>query len=336
MSTAATALATMSAVGDRGFHAVSSSAGTTSTRQMEALEVKLMSMVAAHLREADKLTAFVGKNVESRMDALERRFSELERRFSELAAAPAATAGSAGREAGQGHGECSGGGGFERQAEMEHDEELRQLAEAERQAEELERRLEDVEGCRLGNSEAERSPRRGRRSGSGCAQSPKFSSQDHVLIAVQELEVLLQEEVKAVHRRCSVFQDSIDERVMMPLRDFEQRLQEQDQKVRQLVVAGQDCSSRLEEHEFRLGVSRTKLEMHDQKISRLEAMRWQRSSSGIGSDLGEREQYRERFGSCGSSGGSGAGLLSSNSPTGASSRPLHEDLQRSAVQPLTS
>merc|ERR1712151_196691 len=104
--------------------------------------------------------------------------------------------------------------------------------------------------------------------------------------------------MRAIHKRCTALQDTVDERVLLPLREVEQRLEEQDQKVRQLIGVGQDCSSRVEEHEFRLGVSRTKLEVHDQKISRLEAMRWTR---GIGSACGESERNHDTPTSSGAS-----------------------------------
>lgn len=316
---AATALATPGASG-----LAASSAAGVGVRQLEALEAKLLSMVAAHLREADKLTVLAGKNVEARLGALEHRQGELERDFSEFAVASTTSLEGAAKCSGfTGSNESSsrrGSGGIRERAAMPggDDEELRQLREAERHAEELERRLEDT-----GKLEAERSaPRRtaaasrrierGGGGGEACGMGgAEFSTQDTALIAVQELEVLLQEELKAVHRRCMGVQDSIDERVLLPLRDFEQRLQEQDHKVQQLVGAGQDCSSRLEEHEFRLGVARTKLEMHDQKISRLEAMRWQRSGSGCAGTEPSSGELRER---------SGSGLLSA-SPT-ASPSPL--------------
>merc|ERR1712228_990471 len=56
--------------------------------------------------------------------------------------------------------------------------------------------------------------------------------------------------------------------------DIEQKLQEQSSAVKQLMSVSQDCSCRVEEHEFRLGVARTKMDVHDEKISRLEARRW--------------------------------------------------------------
>merc|ERR1712217_611329 len=68
--------------------------------------------------------------------------------------------------------------------------------------------------------------------------------------------------------------------------DIEQKLQEQGATIKQLVSVGQDCSCRVEEHEFRLGVARTKMDVHDEKISRLEARRW---THGAGASNADRE-----------------------------------------------
>lgn len=95
------------------------------------------------------------------------------------------------------------------------------------------------------------------------------------LLVVQELEGLMQLELKSVHNHCNMLQDVMDERVVVPLRRTEQRLDEHDQKVAQCFVAVRDCSCRIEEHEFRLGVTRTKIEVHDQKIASLDKpFRW--------------------------------------------------------------
>lgn len=281
------------------------------SREAEALEAKVMAMVATHLREADKMTRFLGKNVESRLDALEQRQVQLERRVSEFTnmqrqkpdTGPSSE--KPGRKVAedlqqplQSSSRAKRTSRSERHLEaMDDGEEERQLRIATKEAELLEQRLQAAEAT-LGQQQqqqqqvhhpqkAERVDRNERSSAKAhiaAAESRQKAGTretgDAALLAVQELEGHLQAEMKAIHKRCTGLQDTVDERVLLPLRDIEQRMDEQDQKVRQLISAGQECSSRVEEHEFRLGVARTKLEVHDQKISRLEAMRWQRESSG--------------------------------------------------------
>merc|ERR1711879_234512 len=77
----------------------------------------------------------------------------------------------------------------------------------------------------------------------------------------------------------------VDEHVIMPLRSIEQRLTENEQKVKQCISAGQDCSSKVEEHEFRLGVTRTKLEVHDQKLVILDRSLRHKLRSSADADL---------------------------------------------------
>merc|ERR1712129_2328 len=82
-------------------------------------------------------------------------------------------------------------------------------------------------------------------------------------------------------------QEFVDDRAVFPLRDLERRLQEVENMVGQAQVAGQECSSRIEEHEFRLGVSRTKLELQEDKLNRVFASRWQQPYSTDGGSSAE-------------------------------------------------
>lgn len=96
-------------------------------------------------------------------------------------------------------------------------------------------------------------------------------------LAVQELEGLLQLELKTVRNHCNMLQDAMDDRMLVPLRRLEQRVDEHDQKLAQCFGVVQECSSRAEEHEFRLGVARTKHEVYDQKFAILDKqLRFQR------------------------------------------------------------
>lgn len=277
-----------------------------SAQQLDALEARLMTMVASHIREADRISAMSAQSVDARLDALEQRQTRLEGQMSEVLA-------QAGAQPPPEQPRVPSEGGTTTAVE----EEQQMLELAMRRAEALERRLEDAEAA---PAEAAPEPRR-RAAAAGPAPAAaavapeeearrrnaeaKRRSSEVAITAMRELEEVLQAEVKSIHQRCGAMQDLLDERTLLPLRELEQRLDEQDLRVRQLTTAGQDCSSRLEEHEFRLGVSRTKLEVHDQKISRLEAMRWQRGSSLSGggtfsSDAGA---------ACGDRRGGGCGVL---------------------------
>mmetsp|Transcript_121625 Transcript_121625/g.214440 ORF Transcript_121625/g.214440 Transcript_121625/m.214440 type:complete len:387 (+) Transcript_121625:169-1329(+) len=114
--------------------------------------------------------------------------------------------------------------------------------------------------------------------GHGQAGVSGMAPGEVALLVMEEVEVLLQKELKVIQKKCMAIQDVIDERVLEPLNRVEQRLAEQEQKIRELMDGGQESSSRVEEHEFRLGVTRTKLEVHDQKLAILDrALRWNRS-----------------------------------------------------------
>merc|ERR1712039_762920 len=160
------------------------------------------------------------------------------------------------------------------------------------QVEYLERRLREIEErvASVSKLAASASPMRSLEGYGLVDPTPctAASSAGQALMAVQELELLLRDEMKAVHRNCMTLQEAFDERVTAPLQSFEQRLTEHDQKVKQCIDAGQDVSSRVEEHEFRLGVTRTKLEMHDQKLISLDhAFRWIRRADIASGDMPE-------------------------------------------------
>jgi chromosome segregation ATPase len=86
------------------------------------------------------------------------------------------------------------------------------------------------------------------------------------LQAVQGLEALLHAELNEIHRRCNRLNENIEDG-LFPLRQLEQQVIEQSHQVEQLGAAGKEQACRTEEHEFRLGVMRTKMEVHDEKIS---------------------------------------------------------------------
>jgi len=148
---------------------------------------------------------------------------------------------------------------------------------------------------------------------------------DDAMQAVRELEAVLCAEIQCMHTRWGQLQESIDggrlsqpnhdlesklqdaihvgetplrdlerklhdvvdDRAVLPLRDLERRLQEVENMMGQAQMAGQECSSRIEEHEFRLGVQRTKLELQEEKLNRLLASRWQQPYSTDGGSSAE-------------------------------------------------
>lgn len=270
-------------------------------RQLEELEVKLMATLAGHLRETSKLQRLGERDTEARLVALEQRQVQLEHKFSDLADMVQERAASGGRcadaasppppTASQLAGGCRldvGGSSAAKSKTKTHvaDDETEMLRQAMLQAEALERRLAAATAGELSPREAPTPPPPAAEAEKPCREAPKprgghnadrvagaASVSELVLAAVEELESLMQVEVKALNKRFANLQDTIDERAVLPLRDLEQRLQEQDQKVRQLLGVGAECSSKVEEHEFRLGVANTKLEVHEQKISRLESLR---------------------------------------------------------------
>lgn len=274
------------------------------TRELEELEAKLMKVLAAHLREASKLQAVQDRQVEARLLALEQRQVRVESQSSEFASALQAVqdrlssdAVAHPREVPDRHDTST----------RESEDEQEMLRQATLQAEALEKQLADAEAraaaerpatgmaaetpLRSGADAPEKS--RQRTHGSKSQESAQklgrrggTSTSQMACVAVQELEALLHVEIQALHQRFTSLLDTVDERAFLPIKDLEQRLQEQDNKVRSLVGVGQESSAKVEEHEFRLGVMKTKLEVHEQKLSRLEATRWQPGGSASTSLLG--------------------------------------------------
>ena len=104
------------------------------------------------------------------------------------------------------------------------------------------------------------------------------------LLAVQDLEMAVNKELRIVHDRCNQFQDTIDDRILGQLRRVEQRVADHDRKVEQLLCDGQDCLSRVEEHEVRIGVARSKLDAQDHRV----ALLTDRLNSGLRSEKTDR------------------------------------------------
>jgi len=98
---------------------------------------------------------------------------------------------------------------------------------------------------------------------------------DEALLVVNDLDESVHQELQGVHRRLNALQGCFDERVLVPLRRLEQRFSEQDSRANRIIEDGQDHAARVEEHEIRLSVVRTKLEVHDQKLAQLDrSVRW--------------------------------------------------------------
>lgn len=111
-----------------------------------------------------------------------------------------------------------------------------------------------------------------------------------IMLAVQELESLLQTELKDIRKRFNNLQDTMEDRVLVPLHDCERRIDEHDHYVKQCLSTGEESVARFEEHEFKLGVLRTKLDVQDQKVARLDSMRWSKASS-LGCPKAERDSW---------------------------------------------
>jgi len=95
------------------------------------------------------------------------------------------------------------------------------------------------------------------------------SNTAEALRAIQALGELVHQELKVAHDRCNALQDAMSDNVMAPVHRAGQQVADLDAKVLQLVGETQDCSSRVEEHEVRLGVTRSKLDAHEQRITLL-------------------------------------------------------------------
>ncbi|CAE8582283.1 unnamed protein product, partial [Polarella glacialis] len=156
-------------------------------RQLEAIEARMLAMVAAQqvqhsadIREADKFSEFATKNMETRIEAVEHRQAALGSQVAELASAVKAI-----REQGR--------------------------SEACRTSILLAAPLE-------ASAEGLRAEAIGRTS---------LASADAALQAVHELQSLVRAELKGFHRRFELLQDALEDRALAPLREVELQLREQ-------------------------------------------------------------------------------------------------------------
>lgn len=241
-------------------------------RQLETLEVRLLAGAAAdslrqaaELREAQKLKAFEQRTLEARIGAVEMRQAKLDSLLAELS-------------------DCF------RQLHKDVSKQKGQLAGLQ------ELRIQESLGSSWPRDAAKIQVAAQEGPPSSPIKAPfqhegPTSSGDVVLLAVQELESLLRTELKAMSRRCALLQDTLDESVLLSIQDMDRRLQEQDLTVKRMASAAEECSARVEEHEFRIDVLRTKLEVNDQKMSRLERTRWSRASMDLsGSERASNSQ----------------------------------------------
>lgn len=233
---------------ERGSRAGPGTLDASALRQMEAMEARLMEMIAAAQRqfsdgllEADRIAELAAKKVDARLNSVERRTQMLDQRV----------------------------------------EELNKVAEAAAaQATAVEARLVQAEASR--GSATARTPQSPRGSGS-CGRNAPEALRREMLMLSAEAEALLQDGLRELHSRCDALQDALDDRATFPLRDLQRRLAEQELKVEELVSANEEHVSRLEEHSVRLGIARAKLESHDEKLALLDRWAGRGGNSGAGS-----------------------------------------------------
>ncbi|CAE8687708.1 unnamed protein product, partial [Polarella glacialis] len=113
--------------------------------------------------------------------------------------------------------------------------------------------------------------RLGAREASSAPASPgrEVPGRDEAFSAVKELDSVLHQELRVLHDRCDLVQETLDVRALSALRQLAQRMADQDSKVEQLFTDGQDCCARVEEHEVRLGVARSKTDAQEQRLALL-------------------------------------------------------------------
>eukprot|EP00927_Polykrikos_kofoidii_P052179 TRINITY_DN45966_c0_g1_i1.p1 TRINITY_DN45966_c0_g1~~TRINITY_DN45966_c0_g1_i1.p1 ORF type:complete len:283 (-),score=52.10 TRINITY_DN45966_c0_g1_i1:76-924(-) len=238
--------------------------GTTDLRrQMEELEDRVAmserKQVAA-LMEADKLAEFATKNCELRIDAIEQRQSRLERRIDDIVQNSQQKLTST----------------------RELEERLLALEERARSPTSISHK-EDRYATELSAVTADLAKRTANLENSlagECVDSRDERMRD-AMLAVQELEALVHSEIRYVHKTCNAMQHNIEDTIVLPLRQFEKRLEEQDQVVKGLLSGSKESLARVEEHEFRLGVLRTKLDVHGEKLSVLDRSAMRRPNEGL-------------------------------------------------------
>lgn len=101
-------------------------------------------------------------------------------------------------------------------------------------------------------------------------EKPKGGSADEALQAVHVLEVMLAAELRGINKRCNVLQDRLEDEAVLPVHTLKLELERHRLQVEQLLASSDSNASRVEEHEFRLGVLRTRQEVHDGKLNLLD------------------------------------------------------------------
>lgn len=278
-------------------------ADTALRQHLEAMEERLFSMIAnvqrtstAAMVEADKLADFATKATEARIDNVDQRQKDLEQRFGELVGAMEAMRHghrpSQEDERGAGCAQEPARAGRPSSAAVRNWRRVAAGLQPGAVAMSPRSSLSGPPELPASGEHAETSAGRRGRSKCKAHSAEKDAGVDsfanEVMLMVHQMEAMLHAELKVLHKRCNAMQDSLEERALIPLRELEQRFLEQEQTVRQLSSVGQECSSRVEEHEFKLGVTRTKLDMHEQKLALFErTSRWSRRGSDAGEDKAE-------------------------------------------------
>lgn len=282
----------------------------------------------ADRREADRLAEFASKSLEARADAQDRRQAELERRVARLEEGLAARgaviledtpwlppARPLGIEELQQL--CERTSALERRLQEAlhslHDRGLGLQAAAQQRLVDVEQRLQHVEELQAAAAVADgrSAPHAATASVQPATSAAVFeeapvppavassdaAAADEALGAVQELALAVDRELRSlrgdVHQRVGLLQETVDDQVLLPLKRIEQRMADSEHKVKHLLESGGAYSARLEEHEVRIGVNRTKLEVHDQKLVILDrALRWSRRIDGGAGRPGEADGQR--------------------------------------------
>eukprot|EP00929_Paragymnodinium_shiwhaense_P081728 TRINITY_DN4285_c0_g1_i2.p1 TRINITY_DN4285_c0_g1~~TRINITY_DN4285_c0_g1_i2.p1 ORF type:complete len:2382 (+),score=624.30 TRINITY_DN4285_c0_g1_i2:156-7301(+) len=206
-------------------------------RRTERLQERLRSSQAAREQDEDELT---------------RRLFELEEQHKALASScpEAASVGDSEAQLWQTQ--------RFRQLEMSIEEQFRSVEQTWRQqARTLEARVESVEASGLKGPPGTMEP-------SASSQTPR--RQSGISEEAEGLEAWLQQEVLVVRERCEAAQAQLEEHFAACLQGLERRVGDHDMKVDQLLAGAQDCSAKTEEHEVRVGMIRSKLDSHEERL----------------------------------------------------------------------
>mmetsp|Transcript_44500 Transcript_44500/g.123167 ORF Transcript_44500/g.123167 Transcript_44500/m.123167 type:complete len:293 (-) Transcript_44500:212-1090(-) len=252
-------------------------------RRLDTLEARLDTIAtlfaqnAADIRSANKFADFAEKDLTSRIDVVEKRHARLEEQVLELVGRVdnlCVVGGHSGGASAALGCEASSMTPAARSPDVGADDCAREnLRQHQLELECLERRLAAIEDHAL-DMHAD-----GAADSSGAMQ---MGTAEEAMLAMQELEMFVRSEMKAAQRRADSFQDALDNGAMLLLRDLEQRFEQQASELRHLSSADQDVTARVEEHEVRMGLLRTKLEVHDDKIACLEETRWTKGLTRCG------------------------------------------------------